>query len=93
MSADALRENVAITEPIIGAAIEVHRSLGPGLLESVYQKCLCYELQFQRALAEGRNHAAKALILLQSKRGLLRRRARRELRILTTEGTENTEED
>ncbi len=30
---------------IIGAAIEVHRVLGPGLLESAYEECLCYELQ------------------------------------------------
>lgn len=29
---------------IIGAAIEVHRALGPGLLESAYEECLCYEL-------------------------------------------------
>ena len=33
-----------ITEKIIGCAIEVHRSLGPGLLESAYEECLCYEL-------------------------------------------------
>ena len=33
-----------LTEKIIGAAIEVHRNLGPGLLESVYEQCLCYEL-------------------------------------------------
>ena len=33
-----------ITEAIIGAAIEVHRVLGPGLLESAYQACLDYEL-------------------------------------------------
>lgn len=33
-----------LTERIIGAAIEVHRELGPGLLESAYQRCLCYEL-------------------------------------------------
>jgi GxxExxY protein len=32
-----------LTERIIGAAIDVHRSLGPGLLESVYEECLCYE--------------------------------------------------
>lgn len=30
---------------VIGKAIEVHRSLGPGLLESAYRECLCYELQ------------------------------------------------
>ena len=34
----------AITRPIIGAAIEVHRALGPGLLESIYTPCLLFEL-------------------------------------------------
>jgi GxxExxY protein len=34
-----------ITRRIIGAAIEVHKTLGPGLLESVYQACLAYELR------------------------------------------------
>ncbi|HQU81879.1 MAG TPA: GxxExxY protein [Pyrinomonadaceae bacterium] len=33
-----------ITEKIIGCAIEVHRAIGPGLLESAYEECLCYEL-------------------------------------------------
>jgi GxxExxY protein len=33
-----------LTRKIIGAAIEVHRRLGPGLLESTYETCLCYEL-------------------------------------------------
>lgn len=33
-----------LTEVIIGAAIEVHRTLGPGLLESAYLACLCREL-------------------------------------------------
>ena len=33
-----------ITHGIIAAAIEVHRQLGPGLLESAYQVCVCYEL-------------------------------------------------
>ena len=33
------------TSPIIGAAIEVHRNLGPGLLESAYEECLCHELE------------------------------------------------
>lgn len=32
------------TEQIIGAAIEVHRAVGPGLLESAYEECLCREL-------------------------------------------------
>lgn len=36
--------NDLLTEKIIGAAIEVHRRLGPGLLESTYETCLCYEL-------------------------------------------------
>lgn len=34
----------ALTERIIGLAIEVHRHFGPGLLESVYEHCLSYEL-------------------------------------------------
>jgi GxxExxY protein len=33
---------------IIGSAIEVHKQLGPGLLESVYEDCLCYELSQQK---------------------------------------------
>jgi len=35
----------ALTQRIIGAAIEVHRYLGPGLLESAYEACLAYELE------------------------------------------------
>ena len=34
-----------LTEKIIGAALEVHRTLGPGLLESAYERCLRYELE------------------------------------------------
>jgi len=34
-----------ITERIIGAAMQVHRTLGPGLLESAYEACLSYELR------------------------------------------------
>jgi len=33
-----------LSNKIIGAALEVHRQLGPGLLESAYEACLCYEL-------------------------------------------------
>jgi GxxExxY protein len=33
-----------LTERVIGLAIQVHRHTGPGLLESVYERCLCYEL-------------------------------------------------
>ena len=38
-------QNDPLTEKIIGFAIEVHRYLGPGLLESSYEECLCYELK------------------------------------------------
>jgi GxxExxY protein len=36
-----------LTEAIIGAAMEVHRALGPGLLESTYEMCLCRELSIR----------------------------------------------
>ena len=36
-----------LTERIIGAAIEVHKSLGPGLLESAYEECMCHELRLR----------------------------------------------
>jgi len=35
------------TEEIIGAAIDVHRALGPGLLESAYEECLCRDLELR----------------------------------------------
>ena len=43
---DSLRRERSnfLTEIIIGCAIEVHKALGPGLLESAYEECLCFEL-------------------------------------------------
>ena len=38
-------EHSGLTRQIIGAAIEIHRHLGPGLLESTYESCLVYELE------------------------------------------------
>ncbi len=37
-----------LSNEVIGAAIEVHRHIGPGLLESVYQECLVYELEARK---------------------------------------------
>jgi GxxExxY protein len=45
-----------ITEMIIGSSIEVHRALGPGLLESTYEACLCYELE-QRGVSFERQYS------------------------------------
>ena len=42
----------AITDSIIGSAIQVHRALGPGLLESAYEACLAYELAKRRIRVE-----------------------------------------
>jgi GxxExxY protein len=36
-----------LTHEIIGAAIAVHRELGPGLLEAVYEECLCHEMSLR----------------------------------------------
>jgi GxxExxY protein len=46
------RETDPLTGNIIGAAIDVHRALGPGLLESAYEACLLYELRLRRLKVE-----------------------------------------
>ena len=42
-----MEERDPLTQTVIGAAIEVHREMGPGLLESVYQACLEHELKLR----------------------------------------------
>jgi GxxExxY protein len=42
-----VKEQDPATQRIIGCAIEVHRALGPGLLESAYEQCLAHELTLQ----------------------------------------------
>ena len=41
------RQAAGITHDVIGAAIEVHKDKGPGLLESIYEWCLCKELELR----------------------------------------------
>jgi GxxExxY protein len=45
-----VQEINALTDVIIAAAIEVHRALGAGLLESAYERCLCHELSLRGVL-------------------------------------------
>ena len=42
-----LVKHTALAETVIGSAVEVHRALGPGLLESAYDACLAHELTFR----------------------------------------------
>jgi GxxExxY protein len=44
---DGIPPEDVLTEQVIGAAIEVHQTLGPGLLESAYESCLCHELSLR----------------------------------------------
>lgn len=45
-------ESSSLTGKIIGAAIDIHRALGPGLLESAYEACLIYELRLRKLKVE-----------------------------------------
>lgn len=47
MNEAAQSENDPLTRAIIGAAIEVHKTLGSGLLESIYEEALCYEFELR----------------------------------------------
>ena len=47
-----------LSKEIIGAAIEVHRHPGPGLLESAYEEALCYELELRECPHERQKHQA-----------------------------------
>jgi GxxExxY protein len=58
--------NFGISERVIGACIEVHRLLGPGLLESIYEECLCRELTLR-----GLNFARQKPISIEYKGNLL----------------------
>lgn len=60
-----------VTDVILGAAIEVHRHLGPGLLESAYRRCLAHELQLRQvavATEVGLDLEYKGLVLPASYR-------------------------
>lgn len=64
----------ALTAAIIGAAIEVHRELGPGLLESVYQDCMILELR-----SKGMNCAREMEVPIHYKSAVLKRHLRLDL--------------
>jgi GxxExxY protein len=49
---EAMMNMNQLSSKIIGAAIEVHKTLGPGLLESAYEECLCHELSIHGLLFE-----------------------------------------
>src|SRR6516225_7267392 len=53
-----------LTEQIIGAAMDVHRHLGPGLLESAYEECLCYELNERGIRFEIANNFVESTVSL-----------------------------
>ncbi len=47
-----MKEEDRLSKEIIGASTEVHRHLGPGLLESAYEECLCKELEIRNIVFE-----------------------------------------
>jgi GxxExxY protein len=47
-----------LSSKVIGSAIEVHKVLGPGLLESSYEECICYELELRDLSFERQKHLA-----------------------------------
>jgi GxxExxY protein len=49
---DTEKERSSLSGKIIGAAIDIHRALGPGLLESAYEACLVYELRLRKLKVE-----------------------------------------
>ena len=51
-----------LTESLIGAAIEVHRDKGPGLIESIYEWCLCKELELR-----GLSHVNQRIVIVEYK--------------------------
>ncbi len=58
-----------ISKIIIGSAIEVHKHLGPGLLESVYQECLMYELGMEGLMVENEKYLPISYKKLSINRG------------------------
>ena len=64
--ATEVTEKDKLTEVIIGSAIEVHRHLGPGLLESIYEEAICHEfglrnISFERQIEVGVNYKGLAI--------------------------------
>ena len=53
---DTKKKSDLLSKKIVGAAIDVHRHLGPGLLESAYEQALCYELSLRNIDFERQKH-------------------------------------
>jgi GxxExxY protein len=52
-----------LTHAIIGAAMEVHREMGPGFLESIYRKALLHELHLRNILARSESEVEVAVVV------------------------------